>query len=278
MSMMNVMNAMNVMILMSLFGVRRFLNSRSVMLFALIASFHFAPGRGFSSAKQSQPLPKVLLENADRARGGAEKGLSWKIELTTVDDGEMQSINYTVKTKNDNAYVEATEPAKNRGEVMLFNDRTIWFFKPGLKKPVSISARQKLSGQASNGDIASTNYARDYEGKIISQETVLGKECYKLLLTSQGKNTTYDQIHYWISKKERLAMQAEYLSLDGQVLKSAFFTYGNTLRVGEKKLPFIKTLRILDAKNKREVTTLTYSSPELVNNPDSLFNVNNLAR
>ena len=51
---------------------------------------------------------------------------------------------------------------------MLFNDRTIWFIKPGLRKPVSISARQRLVGDAANGDIATTNYARDYDGATLA--------------------------------------------------------------------------------------------------------------
>ena len=60
---------------------------------------------------------------------------------------------------------------------MLFNDRIIWFVKPGLRRPVSISARQRLSGDAANGDIASTNYARDYEGTLAGEEAVNGEPC-----------------------------------------------------------------------------------------------------
>ena len=40
---------------------------------------------------------------------------------------------------------------------------------------MSISARQRLTGLAANGDIASTNYARDYEGTIVGEEVVDGE-------------------------------------------------------------------------------------------------------
>ena len=112
-----------------------------------------------------------------------------------------------MKARGDDALVEALAPARYKGEIMLFNDRTIWFVKPGLRKPVSISARQRLTGLAANGDIASTNYARDYEGTIVGEEAVDGDPAWKLELKARAKNVTYDRIRSWISKKRRLGAE-----------------------------------------------------------------------
>lgn len=223
--------------------------------------------------------PKRLLEDSDRARGGVAKGVAWKVKLETTEDGDTSTMVYNVRAKGNNAHVETVEPARSKGEVMLFNDRTIWFFKPTLKKPVALSARQKLSGQAANGDIASTNYARDYSGKISGEEKVDGEDCYVLDLKAVGENTTYDGIKYWISKKKKLGMKAEYLSLQGKVLKVGYLKYGNTLKdEGGKKVDFISELKIVDATNPKNVSVMTYTNPKTNNSPASLFNVNNLLR
>ena len=92
------------------------------------------------------------------------QGITWNVTVQATEDGDTTTRTFLVKARGDDALVESLAPPRYKGEIMLFNDRTIWFVKPGLRKPVSISARQRLSGLAANGDIASTNYARDYDG------------------------------------------------------------------------------------------------------------------
>ena len=104
-----------------------------------------------------------LLKASDLGRGGlSQEGLTWNTKVESTEDGETHVREFLVKATGNDAFVSALKPARNKGEVYLFNDRNMWFFKASLKKPVPISARQKLSGQAANGDIASTQYARDY--------------------------------------------------------------------------------------------------------------------
>ncbi|MCK6599776.1 MAG: hypothetical protein L6Q37_15525, partial [Bdellovibrionaceae bacterium] len=98
-----------------------------------------------------------LLKVSDRARGGVAQGVSWNVKIKSWENELQTERNFQVKAKDVNAYVETSDIGRFKGEIYLFNDRTIWFFKPSLKKPVSISARERLSGQAANGDIASTN-------------------------------------------------------------------------------------------------------------------------
>jgi outer membrane lipoprotein-sorting protein len=222
--------------------------------------------------------PLKILEDSDLARGGLGHGYNWKVKLESSDEDGESSFLYLVKSKGNNAHVSVLEPARSKGEVMLFNDRTIWFFKKTLSKPVAISARQKLSGQAVNGDIASTNYARDYIGKIIGEEDVDGKACYVLDLKSKSDKSTYDGIKYWVSKKKRLGLKAEFLSLEGKPLRVATFKYGNKLKISGKSIDFVSEVKIIDAQNPKSFSVMTYTSPKIDTPPDSLFNVNNLLR
>jgi outer membrane lipoprotein-sorting protein len=235
---------------------------------------------GSSRLFAADPSAIELLNDSDRSRGSAAAadGLSWDVTVNSDDGTAKNSITYALKVKGTDALAEATSPARNKGETMLFNDRNIWFFKPGLKKPVAISPRQKLMGQASNGDIASTNYARDYEGQISGSEKVDGKDAWKLELKAKAKNVTYDRIRYWISKKSRLGVKAEFLTVGGDVFKRASFEYDNKMESGGKAFPFVSRVIITDAVNEKSRTELVYKSPSPAKHADSIFNVNNLIR
>jgi outer membrane lipoprotein-sorting protein len=235
---------------------------------------------GAVQAYAADPSALDLLKDSDRARGSAaaSDGISWEVVVNSDDGATKNTITYLVKVKGNDALAEAVAPARNKGETMLFNDRNIWFFKPGLKKPVAISPRQKLMGQASNGDIASTNYARDYDGQITGTDKVGGQEAWKLELKAKAKNVTYDRIRYWISKKDRLGVKAEFLTVSGEVFKRALFDYGNKIELDGKSFPFVSKVAITDALNEKSRTDLNYKSPGVAKHPDSIFNVNNLVR
>lgn len=219
-----------------------------------------------------------LLKASDGARGGIEGGLTWKTKIETTEDGETSDREFIVKAKEHDALVEATAPARTKGEVYLFNDRNMWFFKPSLKKPVSISPRQKLSGQAANGDIASTHYARDYTATLEKTETRGADKIYVLLLKAKSPNLTYDQIRYYINGKTKLAEKAEFLTLQGQTFKVGEMEYKNTITVGGKKTPFVSKMTIVDAKFKDNKSVINYDEPRVENHAASLFNINNLSR
>ncbi len=223
-------------------------------------------------------LATDLLNASDQNRGGANRGLSWEVFVQTFEDGETANRSFRVKSKGLDAYVEALAPARNKGEVYLFNDRNMWFYKPSLKKPVSISARQKFSGQASNGDIASTNYSRDYAATLEKTVDMGGDKIYVLMLKAKSNSMTYDQIRYWISSKSKLAIKAEFLTLQGDVFKRANFEYKNKIKRDGKAIPFVSQMIIVDAKRAENKSIMTYKNPKNENAPDSIFLVNSLTQ
>jgi hypothetical protein len=123
----------------------------------------------------------------------------------------------------------------------------MWMTRPGLSKPIPISPRQRMSGQASNGDIAATNYAGDYEAELAGTENIDGEECHVLNLTAKHKRATYDKIRYWVSVKRVVGIKAEFYSVSGKLLKTAHFEYGNTIEHEGKRIPFISRMTIRDA-------------------------------
>lgn len=241
----------------------------------VICSLAFAKAE---DVKTNTKLAQELLQASDIARGGVEDGVVWEAEVQNQEEGELTNRRFRIRAKGDNALVEALSPARNKGEVFLFQDRDMWFYKPGLKKPVAISARQKLTGQAANGDIASTHYARDYDAQIEKELVVNGQKQYVLLLKAKSKNLTYDQIRYWVSEPDRLAFKAEFLTLQGTVFKRADLEYKNSITYKGKKFPFVSQLKITDAKFEENFSILKYENPSIQNVSTNLFNINRLGK
>jgi hypothetical protein len=242
---------------------------KKIIFFLIISIFQCAYANDFASQ---------LLKASDLGRGGFSEGVEWRAKVETQENGKSSEREFLIKAKGYDAFVEALSPAKNKGEAYLFNDRQMWFFKPSLKKPIPISARQKLMGQAANGDIASTHYARDYEATLESTDTFNGVKHHVLLLKAKSKNLTYDKIRYWINDVTRLASKAEFLTLQGQPFKFGYLEYSNTIKLAGKSMPFISKLTIVDAKFEKNKSIIVYDKPKIEDHPDAIFNYNNMTR
>jgi outer membrane lipoprotein-sorting protein len=214
-----------------------------------------------------------ILKMADEARGNVE-GISWEVVVESVEGGHSDTMVYDIKARGFSIAGTSLAPPKHRGNKLLMQDNNMWFYKPGLSKPIPISQRQKLMGNAAYGDIASTNYADDYEATPLPDETVEGVDCHVFDLKARNPRATYDRIRYWISKDTRVGVKAEYFTLSGKKIKSANMQYGNSVRIAGAARPFISQIAIHEALMSGDVTTLSMTKPRLAPLPDYVFNLN----
>jgi outer membrane lipoprotein-sorting protein len=232
---------------------------------------------GQALAWAKDPAPAWVLEKADQARGNI-KGVKWRIELTSREKDRVQTQSLRIEAKNFNCLATTLSPPKLKGRKILMLDRNMWFIKPGLRKPVPISSRQKLMGGASNGDLASTNYAGDYVVQNTAKETINGELCWVFDLKAKTKKVTYDRIRYWVSKTRMVGVKAQFFTVSGKLLKTAFFEYKNRVNIKERKQAFISRMLIKDQLLKKNTTTMDYSRVEIGDVPASTFNLNLLVR
>ena len=194
------------------------------------------------------PDAKTILEQSDRARGGGLPGIVWEIKLTSRDGEKVdEPQRLLVKAVDDASVADTLEPSRFKGSKLLQVGRNMWLTRPGLSKPIPISPRQRMSGQASNGDIAATNYAKDYDAQLAQDEKIEGEDCYVLDLKAKHNRATYDKIRYWVSVKRSVGVKAEFYSVSGKLLKSARFDYGNNIQYEGQRVPFISRMIIRDA-------------------------------
>lgn len=243
----------------------------SMLLFTL-TGFVFHPGEAVSDL-----TPQDILFQADKKRGNKE-GIELEINIDSMDRGRRQKRTLRVKSREHNALVQYISPAKMKGTRILRLGRNMWIAKPGLKKPFAISSRQTLVGQASNGDISSTDYAGDYEAISVSEVMIGSEPCYLMDLKAVHREVTYDKIRYWVSKDKLRAVKAEFFTVSGRMFKTATFEYENTIIIQDQPSAFLSRTVIKDAIIKNNVTTLNYSKVKFKKHPDSVFNINLLMR
>lgn len=230
---------------------------------------------GLASAS-TEPNVHSLLENSDRARGGGNSGMVWDVDVkNSGGTGQDQDMRMRIKATDTASLAETLEPVRSKGAKMLQVDRNMWLTKPGLKKPIPISARQRLTGLAAIGDIAATNYVKDYTPVLTRSDAYKGEPCYVIELTARERQATYDKIVYWVSAERGVAVHANFLSLAGKKLKSADFEYNNSIVVGGKKTLFVSRMEISDELTDAR-TVLEYGRVRLQTIPESEFDVSHL--
>lgn len=230
--------------------------TRFIGLFAAFVGLLVPAAR--PAADPAAPSVDALLESSDRARGGGLPGLAWTIEIVSTDeDGQSRQVMSAIARDNDSR-VDYTAPEKSKGQFVIILGRNMWFSRPGLRKPVPLSPRQRLVGEAANGDIATTNYRADYRATLGPQESIDGELCQVLELSAKAKNVTYDRIRYWVSLQRGLGVQAEFYTVSGKLLKRARFEYENEIEFSGVRSRFVSRTIISDAINPANQTVMTY--------------------
>ncbi len=239
----------------------------AILLIAVCAAA-FGCGRAYAALADHE-----ILKKADEARGNLE-GVKWDVSIIAQETGRTNYITYGVQARGFDLNATTLAPPKHRDEKVLMVSGNMWFYRPGLSKPIPISKRQRLMGNASYGDIAATNYAEDYDATRLPDQVLGGEDCYVFDLKARTKDCTYDRIVYWISKDRLVGIKADYYTLSGKKFKSSLMEYSNTVSVGESARPFISKLGINDELMSNDTTVLKFEKPALGLIADSVFNLN----
>ena len=237
-----------------------------------LAILLFMPLLSAAVSTEEENYYNVLLE-ADKARGNYD-GITWQVNIQT----RNKHKHYFIRALGFDLLAETLSPAKYKGNKILMVSGNMWFYKPGLSRAVPISRRQKLLGEASYGDISSTNYAHDYAIEAVRSDELNEKPCWLFNLKSKAKKNSYDRIHYWVDKEQRTGVRADYFTVSGKRIKSAIMEYQHTIIDAEKNQPFISKITIMDGIQAGSVTVMDLSEPELKKIPDYFFNVNFLRK
>jgi outer membrane lipoprotein-sorting protein len=209
-----------------------------------------------------------ILEKADQIRFPRE-GFEVDIKINTTVPGQSTEVRkYRVLSKgNANTLVMITEPASERGQIMLMKDRDLWVFLPSVSQPVRLSLGQRLTGQVANGDLARSNFSGDYAPKILRSEAIDGENYHVLELTAVDRSVTYNKVLYWVKQSNGWPHRAEFYSVSNRLLKTCRYENFQSMIGGMRPTRLVME----DALRKGEESVLEYSAMKLRDLPDKIF-------
>ena len=222
---------------------------------------------GVLFANTAPAIDDPALVAAEKARGilTGTQGVEWTVGVKSEGPDGNKSAKFRTVSQAGRIYAEVIEPEDAAGRRYIAEkDGDMWFWKPGLSRPVSVSKRQRLSGDAAIGDLASTSYVEGYKIEDQADGEVNGEAATVYTMKANSLGDTYKQIKYWVTKKGSLGKKAEFFGTSGALIRSAAMTYGNTANGG----PFLSKMVVKDAGR---TVTLSFGEVRLGQFPDELF-------
>lgn len=250
-------------------GTRRLLSGLCVSwVWALTALLAGGPPVHAEGTEGDDAVARDIVRKADQIRFPSE-GFETEVEIRTLREGtETDSRRYRVLSKgSDSTIAMVTEPASERGQMMLMKGRDLWVFMPEVSQPVRLALAQRLTGQVANGDLARASFAGDYQPRLVRTEVIDGESLYVLELTAVDRSVTYARVLYWVRRASGWPYKAEFYSLSDRLLKSCH--YEDFKELAGRVRPTRLVMR--DALRQGEVSTLSYSRMKLRELPDKIF-------
>lgn len=175
-----------------------------------------------------------ILARSDRQRN-PDQAFSTTVQISEYRGREQINTNtiltYSKPEVSSGRYrnlIRMQLPARDTGKLILSDGNDMWFYDPSSKASIRISPQQRLLGQASNGDVVSVNFSRDYNAVLAAEETISDGEkrernCYKLMLTATNPAAAYRSIEYWVERDSARPVKGRFFVESGKLLKTAYY-------------------------------------------------------
>lgn len=227
------------------------------------------------ATSETEAFARSIVAKADEIRFPQE-GFQVEVMIVNRSDGQPgDARRYRVLSKgNENTIVMVTEPASERGQIMLLKGRDFWAFLPNVSQPVRLSLAQRLTGQVANGDLARANFTGDYNPVLLRKDEIDGQGYYVLELVAVDRSVTYHRVLYWVHESSYRPLKAEFYSLSNRLLKTC--RYERYRMLGGRQRP--SRLVMEDALRKGEESVVDYDNLALRDLPDKVFTKDFLKR
>ncbi len=234
---------------------------------------------------QATLTAKDILKRSDKVRN-PDTPFSTHLTLTEYSQAKkVDSITlkvYSKQQKNNGQYrslVQFLAPKRDAGKKLLQNGNEIWFYDPAAKNSIRMSAQQRLMGQASNGDVMTSNFSLDYEVELLGEEIIKdakkkSQTVYHLFLTAKTTEVTYPFADFWVEKHYFHPIKSKFYSSSKRLMKIAYYTRFK-LQLGKVRPTQVL---IIDGLNPHKVTRMKMENYQSVTIPEAWFQRSYLPR
>jgi outer membrane lipoprotein-sorting protein len=242
---------------------------RSLLVFFL--AFLLGP-----AASWSAPSAHEILVASDAIRNPG-RPFSVTVTLTEFQAGKQVDtstlVSYSRTEKQGEQFASLIRyvlPTRDAGKLILKNGNDMWFYDPTSKASVRLSPQQRLLGQASNGDVATVNLAKDYQATLVGDEEVMDGErqtrkAHKLALTAVAPDATYASIEMWVDAENNRPLKARFFAESSRLLKTAYYRRFQPELGADRPTETV----IIDGLNPQSVTLMRFSDYKARTIPDS---------
>jgi outer membrane lipoprotein-sorting protein len=204
-----------------------------------------------------------IVIKADNMRY-VDADVSFKVEVNDFKSDKKQRTVFKVFAKGASmSRIETIFPERQAGR---------WLFTPDIKRPTRVSMQQRLTGEVANGDIARTNFSKDYSAELKGEVKLDGKDSYLLSLKKKRDDVTYAAIDYWVAKGSYAPLKAVFKTEGGKDLKTA--EYKALKPFLKQKL--ISRIEIVSALNSKQKSILIFGFYKKEKLDASFFNKESL--
>ena len=197
----------------------------------------------------------AILAKVDAARNPIDS-FAVDVSLTAIGPKSTESSKFRVYGKgSDRSVVEFVAPATEKGKYLLMLRDAMWIYMPSASRPIRISPLQRLMGQASNGDVARTNFSTDYNPTAVESEN--GE--WVLDLAAKDPSIAYARVRLWVDKKSSDVTRADFYVISGKLIKRAHYAeHGQRVEIEDLLKPGNRTV-------------MQYANRAAHDNPDKMY-------
>jgi outer membrane lipoprotein-sorting protein len=172
-----------------------------------------------ANASAQELTAKEIIEKADqKTRGETSQGT---MTMKIVRPDWERTVEMKSWSKGDDYFlIYITAPAKDKGQVFLKRDKEMWNWVPSIERmikiPPSMMMQSWMGSDFTNDDLVKqSSIVKDYTHKLIGEETVRGKDCYKIeLIPLPDAPVVWGKIITWITKDGFNHWKNEYFDED----------------------------------------------------------------
>lgn len=190
-------------------------------IFFIFASFSLFSLKAYSEPKQiSLEFAATMVKKVDSY---LNKYTTYKSDISVQQfkaDKLYKVKKYRVFAQKNRQSLVVFKTGNEQGQKVLMKGHNFWVFLPESKRPLRISPRQKLFGDASVGDIVNLRFGADYQ---VQTASCGAQEC-RLYLQKNYKGATYEFIELFIAAKTYKPLRANLLLKSKKLAKVASYT------------------------------------------------------
>lgn len=174
-----------------------------------------------------------------------------------------------------------TAPAKEKGSTTLKRKKELWSWIPRIERTVKISSSQLsqswMGSDFTNDDLLrESSFVFDYTHKLMGEETIDGKACYKIEATPKEEAAVvWGKLIIWASKDLHNIRKTEYYDEDDYLINT-MLTF-DVKQFGDREVPARMEMIPADKPGYKTVMITKQADYKTVLS-DSKFSIQNMKR